>query len=133
MDDEALVWKDGMADWLSPFDVPEVAAAMLGRGVTRKSSQADLSFAAGRSRSGSRAQCCTCARDCAGSRARGSAHSASRSACSRRGATSRSAAKRAEGGSGTPCRTPRRRSGSVRWRRRCRQRRRFLVGLRLRR
>ncbi|HYP86990.1 MAG TPA: GYF domain-containing protein [Polyangiaceae bacterium] len=27
IDEEALVWKDGMADWLSPFDVPELAAA----------------------------------------------------------------------------------------------------------
>ena len=28
IDDETLVWKDGMADWLSPFDVPELAAAI---------------------------------------------------------------------------------------------------------
>ena len=36
IDDEALVWKDGMADWLSPFDVPEIAAALKQRGVTRR-------------------------------------------------------------------------------------------------
>jgi predicted Zn finger-like uncharacterized protein len=41
IDDEALVWKDGMADWLSPFDVPEVATAMLKRGVTRNSVKAE--------------------------------------------------------------------------------------------
>src|SRR6187431_226013 len=27
IDDETLVWKDGMADWMSPLDVPELAAA----------------------------------------------------------------------------------------------------------
>jgi len=36
IDDEVLVWKDGMADWLSPFDVPEIAAAMHKRGVMRR-------------------------------------------------------------------------------------------------
>ena len=33
IDDEALVWKDGMADWLSPFDVPELAAAFRAKNV----------------------------------------------------------------------------------------------------
>ena len=36
IDDEALVWKDGMPDWLSPFEVPEIASACLKRGVTRR-------------------------------------------------------------------------------------------------
>jgi predicted Zn finger-like uncharacterized protein len=36
LDDEGLVWKDGMVDWLSPFDVPEIAAAMQFRGVIRR-------------------------------------------------------------------------------------------------
>ncbi|HEY4104353.1 MAG TPA: zinc-ribbon domain-containing protein [Polyangiaceae bacterium] len=36
IDDETLIWKDGMSDWLSPFDVPEVAAAMKQRGVARR-------------------------------------------------------------------------------------------------
>ncbi len=45
IDDDVLVWKDGMADWLSPFDVPEVATAMLKRGVTRKSASTDLAAA----------------------------------------------------------------------------------------
>jgi predicted Zn finger-like uncharacterized protein len=34
--DDDLVWKDGMADWLSPFDVPQIATAMLKRGVARR-------------------------------------------------------------------------------------------------
>jgi len=38
IDDETLIWKDGMADWLAPFDVPEVAAAMKARGVMHVSS-----------------------------------------------------------------------------------------------
>ncbi|HEX2672475.1 MAG TPA: zinc-ribbon domain-containing protein, partial [Polyangiaceae bacterium] len=33
IDDETLVWKDGMADWLSPFDVPELAAAFRAKNV----------------------------------------------------------------------------------------------------
>src|SRR5437762_102037 len=33
IDDETLVWKDGMADWLSPFDVPELAAAIRAKNV----------------------------------------------------------------------------------------------------
>ena len=45
IDDDVLVWKDGMADWLSPFDVAEIATAMLKRGVTRKSTNAELSAA----------------------------------------------------------------------------------------
>ena len=36
IDDETLVWKDGMDDWLSPFDVPEIAAALKLRGVARR-------------------------------------------------------------------------------------------------
>ena len=36
IDDEALVWKDGMPDWLSPFDVPELAAALRAKGVARR-------------------------------------------------------------------------------------------------
>jgi len=36
IDDETLVWKDGMADWLSPFDVPEIAVAMKAKGVSRR-------------------------------------------------------------------------------------------------
>ncbi len=45
IDDEVLVWKDGMADWLSPFDVPEIATAMFRRGVARQSAHADASSA----------------------------------------------------------------------------------------
>ncbi|MEO6602464.1 MAG: zinc-ribbon domain-containing protein, partial [Polyangiaceae bacterium] len=45
IDDDVLVWKDGMADWLSPFDVPEVATAMLEHGVTRNSANADSASA----------------------------------------------------------------------------------------
>src|SRR6188768_1837162 len=33
IDDETLVWKDGMPDWLSPFDVPELAAAFRAKNV----------------------------------------------------------------------------------------------------
>jgi len=36
IDDEALVWKDGMPDWLSPFEVPELAAAFRAKGVARR-------------------------------------------------------------------------------------------------
>jgi predicted Zn finger-like uncharacterized protein len=36
IDEETLVWKDGMDDWLSPFDVPEIAAALKDRGVARR-------------------------------------------------------------------------------------------------
>ncbi|HWZ87667.1 MAG TPA: zinc-ribbon domain-containing protein [Polyangiaceae bacterium] len=43
IDDEALVWKDGMADWLSPFDVPEIAAALKQRGVARRAPSFALS------------------------------------------------------------------------------------------
>lgn len=33
IDDDTLVWKDGMPDWLSPFDVPELAAAFRAKNV----------------------------------------------------------------------------------------------------
>ncbi|HYQ41112.1 MAG TPA: zinc-ribbon domain-containing protein [Polyangiaceae bacterium] len=33
LDQETLVWKDGMADWVSPFDVPELAAAFRAKNV----------------------------------------------------------------------------------------------------
>ena len=36
IDDETLVWKDGMDDWLSPFDVPEIGAVLKQRGVPRR-------------------------------------------------------------------------------------------------
>jgi len=36
IDDDALVWKDGMPDWLSPFDVPELAAAFRAKSVARR-------------------------------------------------------------------------------------------------
>jgi predicted Zn finger-like uncharacterized protein len=36
IDDETLVWKDGMDDWLPPFDVPEIAAMLKQRGVARR-------------------------------------------------------------------------------------------------
>ncbi|MEP7053370.1 MAG: zinc-ribbon domain-containing protein, partial [Pseudomonadota bacterium] len=36
LDDDTLVWKDGMPDWLAPFDVPEIATAMFKRGVSRR-------------------------------------------------------------------------------------------------
>src|SRR6478735_4794222 len=36
IDDETLVWKDGMADWLSPFDVPELAAALRAKNAAPK-------------------------------------------------------------------------------------------------
>ena len=36
LDEDSLVWKDGMADWLSPFDVPEIAAAFRKAGVARR-------------------------------------------------------------------------------------------------
>ena len=36
IDDETLVWKDGMDDWLSPFDVPEIAVVLKQRGVARR-------------------------------------------------------------------------------------------------
>ena len=43
VDDETLVWKDGMPDWLSPFDVPELAAAFHKSGVARRVANAPLS------------------------------------------------------------------------------------------
>jgi len=43
VDDETLVWKDGMPDWLSPFDVPEIAAAFHKSGVARRVAHAPLS------------------------------------------------------------------------------------------
>ncbi|HEY1534208.1 MAG TPA: zinc-ribbon domain-containing protein, partial [Polyangiaceae bacterium] len=43
LDDETLVWKDGMPDWLSPFDVPEIAAAFRKAGVARRAANAPLS------------------------------------------------------------------------------------------
>ncbi len=43
LDDETLVWKDGMPDWLSPFDVPEIAAAFRKSGVARRAANAPLS------------------------------------------------------------------------------------------
>ena len=42
IDHETLVWKDGMDDWLPPFDVPELAAALKQRGVSRVPSFAAL-------------------------------------------------------------------------------------------
>ncbi|MEO8906392.1 MAG: zinc-ribbon domain-containing protein [Polyangiaceae bacterium] len=45
IDDETLVWKDGMADWLAPFDVPEIATAMLKRGVTKRATAFSLANA----------------------------------------------------------------------------------------
>ncbi len=43
IDDETLVWKDGMDDWLSPFDVPEIAALLKQRGVARRAPSFALS------------------------------------------------------------------------------------------
>ena len=43
IDDEALVWKDGMADWLSPFDVPELAAAFRAKNVAPRAGSPALS------------------------------------------------------------------------------------------
>ncbi len=43
IDDETLVWKDGMPDWLSPFDVPEIAAAFRKGGVIRRAHSVPLS------------------------------------------------------------------------------------------
>src|SRR6187431_3507778 len=40
IDDEALVWKDGMPDWLSPFDVPELAAAFRAKNVAPRATGA---------------------------------------------------------------------------------------------
>jgi predicted Zn finger-like uncharacterized protein len=46
LDEESLVWKDGMPDWLSPFDVPEIAAAFRKASVARRvSAGATLSSA----------------------------------------------------------------------------------------
>ncbi|HYQ05226.1 MAG TPA: zinc-ribbon domain-containing protein [Polyangiaceae bacterium] len=46
IDDETLVWKDGMADWLSPFDVPELAAAFRAKNVAPRAPAATVpSFA----------------------------------------------------------------------------------------
>ncbi|MEO7038376.1 MAG: zinc-ribbon domain-containing protein [Polyangiaceae bacterium] len=45
MDDETLVWKDGMANWLAPFDVPEIATSMLKRGVTKRATAFSLANA----------------------------------------------------------------------------------------
>ncbi|HEY2405534.1 MAG TPA: zinc-ribbon domain-containing protein, partial [Polyangiaceae bacterium] len=42
IDDECFVWRDGMNDWLSPFDVPEVADALKSAGLSRRSAQAPL-------------------------------------------------------------------------------------------
>jgi predicted Zn finger-like uncharacterized protein len=36
IDDETLVWKDGMDNWLPPFDVPEIAAVLKQRDVARR-------------------------------------------------------------------------------------------------
>src|SRR5882724_2930521 len=44
LDEETLVWKDGMADWLSPFDVPEIAAALRKAGVARRPALASLAL-----------------------------------------------------------------------------------------
>src|SRR5882724_2119146 len=43
LDDDTLVWKDGMPDWLSPFDVPVIAAAFRKGGVLRPTASAPLS------------------------------------------------------------------------------------------
>jgi predicted Zn finger-like uncharacterized protein len=40
LDEESLVWRDGMADWLSPFDVPELAVAFRKGGVVRRTAAA---------------------------------------------------------------------------------------------
>src|SRR6187431_129545 len=40
IDDETLVWKDGMPDWLSPFDVPELAAAFRAKNVAPRATGA---------------------------------------------------------------------------------------------
>ena len=45
IDDETLVWKDGMPDWLAPFDVPEIATAMLKRGITKRATPFSLANA----------------------------------------------------------------------------------------
>ena len=34
IDAETYVWRDGMADWLTPFEVPEIAAALSARGLS---------------------------------------------------------------------------------------------------
>jgi predicted Zn finger-like uncharacterized protein len=36
LDDEAFLWREGMADWRAPFDVPEVAKALTARGLSEK-------------------------------------------------------------------------------------------------
>jgi hypothetical protein len=43
IDEETLVWKDGMPDWLSPFDVPEIAAAFRKHGIARRTASLPLS------------------------------------------------------------------------------------------
>ncbi len=35
LDDDAFLWRDGMADWAAPFDIPELAAVLSARGLTR--------------------------------------------------------------------------------------------------
>jgi len=41
IDDETLLWKDGMDEWLALFDIPEVAGAMKQRGVARRAPSFD--------------------------------------------------------------------------------------------
>ncbi len=36
LDEETVLWTDGMPDWLAPFDVPEIAEAMRQAGVARR-------------------------------------------------------------------------------------------------
>jgi predicted Zn finger-like uncharacterized protein len=43
IDDESLVWKDGMPDWLAVFEVPEIAAAMRKEGIARRAPSFALS------------------------------------------------------------------------------------------
>ncbi|HEX3850674.1 MAG TPA: zinc-ribbon domain-containing protein [Polyangiaceae bacterium] len=43
LDEDSLVWKDGMPDWLSPFDVPEIAGVFRKSGVARRLANVPLS------------------------------------------------------------------------------------------
>jgi predicted Zn finger-like uncharacterized protein len=36
IDDETFVWQEGMEDWLSPFEIPAIAAALKARGLSPK-------------------------------------------------------------------------------------------------
>jgi len=44
LDDDALVWKDGMPDWLPPFEVPELAIAFKQRGITSRAAKSAFSL-----------------------------------------------------------------------------------------